>query len=59
MPTLSVDLAYKDYRDLGVVEIARVGARVQANIAGLAGLALENGNPAGVDIAGIAPVQVT
>lgn len=31
MPTLSVDLAFKDYRDIGVVTLARLDGRIKAS----------------------------
>jgi hypothetical protein len=31
MPTLSVDLAFKDYRDIGVVTLAKLDARIKAS----------------------------
>ena len=35
MPTLSVDLAFKDYRDIGVVTLARLDGRIRASAVAL------------------------
>ena len=36
MATISVDLAYRDYQDIGVVALAKVGPRVEASAIRLA-----------------------
>ena len=50
MPVLSVDLAYKDYADVGVVEMASVEGRVRARPIRLTGLGL-SGRPTVPDLA--------
>jgi hypothetical protein len=47
MPTLSVDLAFKDYRDIGVVTLARLNGRIKASAVPLTTRALHGQPSAG------------
>jgi hypothetical protein len=47
MPTLSVDLAFKDYRDIGVVTLAKVNSRIKASAVALTSRALHGRPSAG------------
>jgi hypothetical protein len=44
MPSLSVDLAFKDYRDIGVVTLAKLDGRIKASAVPLTTRAL-HGQP--------------
>jgi hypothetical protein len=50
MSTLSVDLAFKDYRDIGVVTLAKLNGRIDARAIPLSSLGLL-GRPAVTDLA--------
>jgi hypothetical protein len=55
MPTLSVDLAFKDYRDIGVVTLAKLHGRIKASAVPLTTRALHGRPSAG----GLADALVT
>src|SRR4029077_7470475 len=55
MPSLSVDLAFKDYRDIGVVTLAKLDGRIKASAVPLTTRALHGQPSAG----GLADALVT